>query len=109
MFKSKPKHSLVDLFEGAIIGSSLAVAATFLFGTKKGKELQKRMSHHYKKLGRTTKEIKKRIKHAMKNNSFTKMKAALKAKMNKAARKMTPKVRTKKVRTTKRRTHRKAA
>ena len=74
MFGSKPKHSLVDLFEGIIIGGSLAAAATFLFGTKKGKELQKEIVHQYKKLGRTTKEMRSKIEHAIKSHTIKKIK-----------------------------------
>ena len=67
MAKSKPKskHSFMDLFEGIIIGGSLAAAATFLFATKKGKEMRKKFVHQYRKLGRTTKKMRDKIEHAI--------------------------------------------
>lgn len=61
MFNVKPKHSYLELFEGLIIGGSLAAAATFLFGTKKGKELQKDLVRKYKKFGRVTHEMKQKF------------------------------------------------
>ncbi|MBX9838697.1 MAG: YtxH domain-containing protein [Silvanigrellaceae bacterium] len=65
MLEDKTKHSYLDLFEGIIIGGSLAAAATFLFGTKKGKELQKKLVDQYKKLGRTTKKMREKLENAI--------------------------------------------
>lgn len=50
MFGNKPKHNYVDIFEGILIGGSLVGMATFLFGTAKGKRLQKDLVHQYHKL-----------------------------------------------------------
>lgn len=50
MFNSTSKHSYRDLFEGMVIGGGLTGLAIFLFGTKKGKEIQKEFVKKYKKL-----------------------------------------------------------
>jgi len=44
------KHSYKDLFEGMVIGGGLTGLAVFLFGTKKGKEIQKEFVNKYRKL-----------------------------------------------------------
>ena len=85
MFGSKSKPSHVELFEGIIIGGSLAAAATFIFGTKKGKELQKGLVHQYKKLGYTTKSMKKKIEKVIKAQAAKKGKRKLKAKSKKTS------------------------
>lgn len=74
MFGSKPKHSFLDICEGIIIGGSLAAAATFLFGTKKGKELRQEAANQYKKVGTATKRIKSRIGKFVKAHTPTKTK-----------------------------------
>ncbi len=101
MFNSKPKHSYVDLFEGIIIGSSLAAVATFIFGTKKGKDLQKELVHQYKKLGHTTKEMRKKIEKVIKSRTAKKVKRTVKKAVKKTVRKLDRKLSKK--------THRKAA
>ena len=85
MFGSKSKPSHVELFEGIIIGGSLAAAATFIFGTKKGKELQKGLVHQYKKLGYTTKSMKKKIEKVIKAQAAKKGKRKLKTKSKKTS------------------------
>ncbi len=40
MFTIK-KHNYADIIEGMIIGGSIAAMTTYMFGTKKGKKLQK--------------------------------------------------------------------
>ena len=104
MFRSKPKHSYVDLFEGIIIGGSVAAVATFIFGTKKGKQLQKELLHQYKKLGRTTKEMRKKIEHVINTHTVKKIKSAVKTKVKKVAKKLKSKIKR-----TKRPVRRKAA
>src|SRR5690349_14611484 len=80
MFHAKSEHSYMDLFKGIIIGGSLAAAATFIFGTKKGKELQKEFVHQYKKFGRTTKDMKRKFEHAIHAQIAKKVKRTLKSK-----------------------------
>lgn len=77
---AESKHSYIDLFEGIIIGGSLAAAATFLFGTRKGKELRTELVHQYKKLGRTTKNMRHKIERAVRAHTEKKMKSEVKAK-----------------------------
>lgn len=84
MFRASSKHSYVDLFEGIIIGGSLAAAATFIFGTKKGKELQKELIHEYKKLGHATKTTRQKIEKALKSPTAQKIKRTIKTKLKKA-------------------------
>ena len=79
MFQVKSRRSYVDLFQGIIIGGSLAAAATFIFGTKKGKELQKELVHEYKALGRMTKDMRHKIENVIKNAKTTKGKIKAKA------------------------------
>lgn len=93
MFRVKSKHSYVDLFEGIIIGGSLAAAATFLFGTKKGKELQKDLVREYKKLGHTTKDMKRKLEKAIKSKTAKKVKRAVKSRARKATRRVRAKIR----------------
>ena len=83
MFESKLKHSYIDLFEGIIIGGSLAAAATFIFGTKKGKELQKKLVNQYKKLGCTTKTMKDKFEKLIQLHATKKVKRVVKAKVKK--------------------------
>jgi gas vesicle protein len=88
MFESKPKHSYIDLFEGIIIGGSLAAAATFIFGTKKGKELQKKLVNQYQKLGRTTKTMKDKFEKLIHLHTTKKIKRAVKKVKKKVLRKI---------------------
>jgi gas vesicle protein len=94
MFGAKSKHSYVELFEGIIIGGSLAAAASFIFGTKKGKELQKGLVHQYKKLGYTTKSMKQKIEKVIKKAKTSKH--AIKTKSKKASKKVKAKIKTSK-------------
>jgi gas vesicle protein len=87
MFHIKSQHSYLDLFEGIIIGGTLASAATFLFGTKKGKELQKELVHQYQKLGHATKETRKKIEKAITTQVAKKVKNKVKTKAKKALKK----------------------
>jgi gas vesicle protein len=100
MIHDKSKHSYLDLFEGMIIGGTLAAAATFIFGTKKGKELQKELVHQYKKLGHTTKKMRSKIEHAINLHTAKKLKQSVKKKVKKVK---------SKIKTVKRRASRKAA
>jgi gas vesicle protein len=88
MFQIKGKHSYVDLFEGIIIGGTLAAAATFIFGTKKGKELQKELVHQYKKLGHTTQDMRHKIEKVINAQAVKKVKSAIKAKAKKASKRV---------------------
>jgi gas vesicle protein len=90
MFQVNRKHSYVDLFEGILIGGTIAAAATFIFGTKKGKELQKELVHQYKKLSHTTKTMRHKIEKAIKTQT------AKKAKVKKALKKVKSKIKAKK-------------
>ena len=85
MFEGKTKHSNLDLFDVIIIGGSLAAAATFIFGTKKGKELQKKLVHQYKKLGRTTKKMREKLKNTIELHTVTRR---VKPKVKKTAKKV---------------------
>jgi len=84
MFKVKSNHSFVDLFEGIIIGGSLVAAATFLFGTKKGKEWQKKLLDQYKKLGHVTKDVREQFEKVLKTHLAKKIKRQVKSRSKKA-------------------------
>ena len=90
MFENK-KHSYMDLFEGIIIGGSLAAAATFIFGTKKGKELQKTLLTQYKKLGRSSKDMKAKFDKLVHLHTAKKVKSAVKSKAKKVVKKVVKK------------------
>jgi gas vesicle protein len=64
-FVKSKQHSYFEMFEGIVIGASVAAAATFLFGTKKGKKIQKDLVHQYKKAGRVTNEMKHKFNEAI--------------------------------------------
>jgi gas vesicle protein len=83
MFKVKSNHSFVDLFEGIIIGGSLVAAATFLFGTKKGKEWQKKLVHQYKKLGHVTQDIREQFEKVLKTHLAKQIKRTVKTQSKK--------------------------
>lgn len=86
MVKSKSKHSYRDIFEGIAIGGGLTGLAVFLFGTKKGKEIQNEVVKKYKKLrhraemsmkklgyGAKSKKIKRKVKFSSgRNRSYRK-------------------------------------
>jgi len=69
MFRSKPQHSYVDLFEGILIGGSLVAMTGFLFGTKKGKKLQKDMLHQYKKMRHKAEDLREKIEKTVKREA----------------------------------------
>ncbi len=71
MFKSK--HSYVDFLEGILIGGSLGAAATFIFGTEKGKKLQKEVSQKYKKLERKAGHYRHNVEKAFKSPAAKKL------------------------------------
>lgn len=83
MFKVKSNHSFVDLFEGIIIGGSLVAAATFLFGTKKGKEWQKKLVQQYKKLGHVSQDIRGQFEKVLKTHLAKQIKRAVKTQSKK--------------------------
>jgi gas vesicle protein len=104
MFKVKSDHSFVDLFEGIIIGGSLVAAATFLFGTKKGKEWQKKLVHQYKKLGHVTQDIREQFERVLKTHLAKQIKGAVKTQSKKVV-----KMAKRKTKTAKKKIHRMAA
>lgn len=67
MFGTK-RHSFADILEGMIIGGSIAAVTTFLFGTQKGKRLQKKLLGKVEKLRTTvkTKAARRKVKKAIK-------------------------------------------
>lgn len=77
MFESK-KHSYLELFEGIIIGGSLAAAATFLFGTKKGKRLQKKLVGQFKKFGHISQKMKDKVDKIIHLHTTKKVKSKVK-------------------------------
>lgn len=87
MFKVKSDHNYIDLFEGIIIGGSLVAAATFLFGTKKGKALQKELVHQYKKFGHVSKDVRHKLEKALEAHTAKGTKSAAKAKPRKTVKK----------------------
>ncbi len=96
MFGNKPKHSFTDIFEGILIGGSLVGMATFLFGTHKGKRLQKDLLHQYRKLKHKAEGLREKMEKTVHRNA-PKVKRAIKmvrAEARRAARKV-KKVRTK--------------
>lgn len=50
MLNSESKHSYSDIFGGMVVGGGLVGLSVFLFGTKKGKEIQKELIKKYKHL-----------------------------------------------------------
>ena len=93
MFKVKSSHSYSDLLEGILIGASLGAATTFIFGTKKGKQFQKELLQHYKKLGRTTTSLKHKLDKTLPSPAAKKAKRKIKAKARKVTRKVKTKLR----------------
>ncbi len=67
MFEIK-RHSFADILEGMIIGGSIAAVTTFLFGTQKGKRLQKKLLGKVEKIRSTvkTRTARRKIKRAIK-------------------------------------------
>jgi gas vesicle protein len=104
MFKVKSNHSFVDLFEGIIIGGSLIAAATFLFGTKKGKEWQKKLVQQYKKLGHVSHDIREQFEKVLKTHLAKQIKRAVKTQSKKVV-----KMVKRKAKAAKKKAHRKAA
>jgi gas vesicle protein len=104
MFKVKSNHSFVDIFEGIIIGGSLVAAATFLFGTKKGKEWQKKLVQQYKKLGHVSQDIREQFEKVLKTHLAKQLKRAVKTQSKKAV-----KLVKRKVKAAKKKARRKAA
>ena len=80
MFGTKQKkHSYGDIFEGMLIGGALASAAVLLFGTKKGKEIQKELVHKYKQLCHKTEDMKAKFGKLVKSTKAKKLKRAVKS------------------------------
>jgi gas vesicle protein len=90
MFKSK--HSYVDFLEGMLIGGSLAAAASFVFGTQKGKKLQKDVLAKYKKLGHKAEHYLDNVKKAVKSPMAKKLKRLAKKSLKIKTRTMSKKV-----------------
>jgi gas vesicle protein len=88
MFGSKPKHTYLHLFEGIIIGGTLAAAAAFVFGTKKGKALQKKVVSQYKKLGRVSTQLRHKFEKIVHLQAVKKIKRAVKSKVKKIVKKV---------------------
>jgi len=79
MFDAKSKHSYVDLFEGMLIGGALSAATVLLFGTKKGKELQKELMHKYKQICQKTEGMRKQFGKLVKKTKAKKIKRIAKS------------------------------
>ncbi|MBI2743529.1 MAG: hypothetical protein HYX48_06400 [Chlamydiales bacterium] len=77
MFKSR-QHSYADFIEGMLIGGSLAAFTTFMFGTEKGKKLQKELVQKYKKLGHKVERYRGSLERAVKSPAARKLKRAVK-------------------------------
>lgn len=79
MFESK-RHSFADILEGMIIGGSIAAVTTFLFGTQKGKRLQKKLLGKVEKLRSNvkTKTARRKVKRAIKRAVSRKVQRARK-------------------------------
>ena len=80
MFNAKSKHSYLDLFEGMLIGGALTAATVFLFGTKKGKEIQKELMHKYKQLRGKTEHMRENFGKLLKGTPAKKLKRVAKLK-----------------------------
>lgn len=76
MFKSKPSY--VEFLEGIVIGGSLAAVAVFVFGTGKGKKLQKQLMEKYKKLGHKAGRYMHNVERAVKSPVAKKLKRMVK-------------------------------
>ena len=76
----KQRHSGKQFMEGMLIGSSLAAAATFVFGTKKGKALQKKLVQKYKTLGHKAEGYMHTLQKAMRSPAAKKLKGLVKKK-----------------------------
>ncbi len=70
----KPKHSYIDFLEGVLIGGSLGAAGLFLFGTQKGKKLQKKAMQHYHALEKKAHHYRDNLERAMKSPAAKKLK-----------------------------------
>jgi len=81
MFKSKPKHSYIDLFEGVLIGGTLVAATTFLLGTKKGKQLQKELRHKYAEMKHKAEKMKHKAEKVLHSKKAKRIKRKVKAKV----------------------------
>ncbi len=79
MFKSKQSHS--HFLEGILLGSTIGAVSTFLFGTNKGKKIQKELVSKYKKLSH-------KIEKAAKSPVGKKIKKAAKRVVKKAAKRV---------------------
>ena len=74
------KHSFGDIFEGMLIGGALASAAVLLFGTKKGKEVQKELVHKYKQLCHKTEGMRAKFGKLVNSTKAKKLKRVIKSK-----------------------------
>jgi gas vesicle protein len=76
MFKSK--SSYVTFLEGMLVGGSLGAIATFVFGSEKGKKLQKEVLQKYHKFERRAKHYRDNVERAMKSPVAKKLKRLVK-------------------------------
>lgn len=70
----KPKHSYVDFLEGMLLGGSLGAAAALIFGTERGKKLQKEVLQQYKKLESKAGHYRHNVERAFKSPAAKKLK-----------------------------------
>jgi gas vesicle protein len=88
MFESK-RHSVLDFIEGMIIGGSLAAATTFLFGTEKGKKIQKNLLN---KVDKFRKDVKKSVNKSARQKVKQKVKKAVKTQVRKGRKELAKKI-----------------
>lgn len=94
----KKKHSYVDFLEGILISGSLAAVTSFVFGTARGKKLQKEVLAKCKKLGHKAEYYLENIKKAAKGPMSKKLKRLAKNTLNsKPVRNVLKKVKQKRV------------
>lgn len=83
------KSKYVDFLEGVLIGGSLGAAATFLFGTKKGKELQQKVVKKCRALEHKAERYVNNAKKAVKGPMSKRLKRLVKKTVKKTAFKTT--------------------
>ena len=79
----KRKHSYANFIEGVLIGGTFAAAATYLFGTPKGKKLQRKAIAKYKKLGIKAEHYLNNIKKVANSPIVKKLKKSIKRRRSK--------------------------
>jgi gas vesicle protein len=66
------KRSYTDFIEGMLIGGSFGAVAAFIFGTQKGKKLQKDMLHKYRTFKHKVEHLGEQIQKSPKAKKFKK-------------------------------------